>query len=110
VDAGANIEADGAVFGGGTPMADAVAFGQWMAARRLLERGAQTNLWQAAALGLLDRVREHLAVVGRRVVLSGSPRRLRVARPATCRRRPGRETASERQDVSCVASVDVRAD
>jgi hypothetical protein len=52
LDAGADIEADGAVIGGGTPMADAVAFGQWKAARRLLERRARTNLWQAAALGL----------------------------------------------------------
>jgi hypothetical protein len=42
-------------------MADAVAFGQWVAARRLLERGARTNLWQAAALGLADRVRDELA-------------------------------------------------
>ena len=61
LDAGADIEADGAVIGGGTPMADAVAFGQWKAARRLLERGARTNLWQAAALGLADRVRDELA-------------------------------------------------
>jgi hypothetical protein len=41
--------------------ADAVAFGQWRAARRLLERGATTNLWQAAALGLADRVSNELA-------------------------------------------------
>lgn len=61
LDAGADIEADGAVIGGGTPIADAVAFGQWAAARRLLERGARTNLWQAAALGLVDRVRDDLA-------------------------------------------------
>jgi ketosteroid isomerase-like protein/ankyrin repeat protein len=61
LDAGADIEADGAVIGGGTPMADAVAFGQWKAARRLLERGARTNLWQASALGLFDRVRDQLA-------------------------------------------------
>jgi ketosteroid isomerase-like protein len=61
LDAGADIEAEGAVIGGGTPIADAVAFGQWKAARRLVERGADTNLWQAAALGLLDRVRQHLA-------------------------------------------------
>ena len=61
LDAGADIEADGAVIGGGTPMADAVAFAQWAAARRLLERGARTNLWQAAALGLADRVRDELA-------------------------------------------------
>jgi uncharacterized protein len=59
--AGADLEADGAVIAGGTPMADAVAFGQWAAARRLLERGARTTLWQAAALGLLERVREELA-------------------------------------------------
>jgi hypothetical protein len=61
LDAGADIEAGGAVIGGGTPIADAVAFGQWNAARRLLERGARTNLWQAAALGLIDRVRDALA-------------------------------------------------
>ena len=61
LDAGADIEADGAVIGGGTPMADAVAFGQWNAARRLLERGARTSLWQAAALGLGDRVQQELA-------------------------------------------------
>jgi uncharacterized protein len=61
LDAGADVEADGAVIGGGTPMADAVAFGQWAAARRLLERGARTNLWQAAGLGMVDRVRDGLA-------------------------------------------------
>jgi ankyrin repeat protein len=58
LDAGANIEAPGAVIGGGTPLADAVAFGQWKAAARLIERGAIANLWQAAALGLLGRVGE----------------------------------------------------
>ncbi|MEX0676218.1 MAG: ankyrin repeat domain-containing protein [Pirellulales bacterium] len=61
LDAGADIEAAGAVIGGGTPLADAVAFGQWKAARRLVERGAKTTLWQAAALGLMDRVEEHFA-------------------------------------------------
>src|SRR3954451_14416989 len=60
LDAGADIEAQGAVIAGGTAMADAVAFGQWEAARRLLGRGARTNLWQAAALGLADRVRDEL--------------------------------------------------
>ena len=58
LDGGADIEASGAVFTGGTPMSDAVVFGQWRAARRLLERGATTTLWQAAALGLVDRVRD----------------------------------------------------
>ena len=61
LDAGADIEAPGAVIGGGTPLADAVAFGQWQAARRLVQRGARTTLWQAAALGLLDRIQEHFA-------------------------------------------------
>jgi hypothetical protein len=57
LDAGADIEAPGAVFTGGPPMSDAVVFAQWRAARRLLTRGATTTLWQAAALGLIDRVR-----------------------------------------------------
>jgi len=58
LDGGADIEAPGAIFTGGAPMSDAVIFAQWRAARRLLERGATTTLWQAAALGLLERVRE----------------------------------------------------
>lgn len=58
LDAGADIEAPGAVIAGGTPLDDAVGFGQWNAARRLVERGAQTAIWHAAALGLMNRV-EH---------------------------------------------------
>ena len=61
LDHGADIEAPGSVIGGGTPMADAVAFGQWQAARRLLERGASTTLWQAAALGLMSRLEQLFA-------------------------------------------------
>lgn len=61
LDAGADINAPGAVIGGGTPMADATAFAQWAAARLLLDRGAATNLFEAAALGLDDRVRAILA-------------------------------------------------
>lgn len=53
LDAGADIEAPGAVFTGGTAISDAVIFANWPAARRLLERGARTTPWQAAALGLL---------------------------------------------------------
>src|SRR5215469_15027157 len=60
LDHGADIEAPGSVIGGGTPLSDAVAFGQWKAARRLVERGARTTFWQAAALGLMDRVDEYL--------------------------------------------------
>jgi len=61
VDAGADIEAPGAIIGGGTPLADATAFGQWKAARRLVERGARATLWHAAALGLMDQIEAHLA-------------------------------------------------
>jgi ankyrin repeat protein len=56
LDAGADIEADGGVIGGGTPLTDARAFGQWQAARRLVERGAKTGLDDAATLGLMDRL------------------------------------------------------
>ncbi|WP_314622534.1 hypothetical protein [Streptomyces stackebrandtii] len=38
VAAGADIAADGAVIAGGTPLADARAFGQWRAAHRHLDR------------------------------------------------------------------------
>ncbi|GAC1469569.1 MAG: hypothetical protein PVSMB1_17990 [Gemmatimonadaceae bacterium] len=62
IDAGADIEASGAVIGGGTPLADATAFGQWKAAHRLVERGARTTLWDAATLGLMDRLEGYLAV------------------------------------------------
>jgi uncharacterized protein len=61
LDRGADIEAQGSVIGGGTPLADAVAFGQWKAAWRLIERGAKATLWQAAALGLMDRVAKFFA-------------------------------------------------
>ena len=57
LDAGADIEAPGAIFTGGSPMSDAVVFAQWNAARRLLARGAKTTFWQSAALGLLDNLR-----------------------------------------------------
>ena len=58
--AGADIEAPGAVLGGGSPLADAVGFGQWNAARLLVDRGAATRLADAAALGLLDRLDSQL--------------------------------------------------
>jgi ankyrin repeat protein len=61
LDAGADIDAGGAVIGGGTAISDACAFAQWNAARRLIEHGATTRLWEAAALGLMDRIAEHFA-------------------------------------------------
>jgi ankyrin repeat protein len=57
LDAGADIEAPGAVIAGGTPLDDAVAFAQWRAAHRLVERGAQVALWHAAALGQMDTIK-----------------------------------------------------
>ncbi|WP_326640292.1 ankyrin repeat domain-containing protein [Streptosporangium sp. NBC_01755] len=60
LDAGADIEAPGSCIGtGGTAMTDACAFGQWNAARRLVERGASTTLWESATLGLMDRIITH---------------------------------------------------
>jgi ankyrin repeat protein len=61
LDAGADIEARGAVIGGGTALDDAVAFAQWNAARRLVARGALPSLWNASALGLLAQVEESFA-------------------------------------------------
>lgn len=61
IAAGADIEASGAVIGGGTPLADARGFGQWRAARRLLEHGARADLQDAATLGLLDQVETFLS-------------------------------------------------
>lgn len=56
LNVGADIEAKGAVIAGGTPLADATAFGQWDAARRLVAHGASVNLFEAAALGLESEV------------------------------------------------------
>jgi len=61
VDTGADVEASGSVIDGGPPLSDAVAFGQWRSAHRLVERGARATLWHAAALGLMDRVIDHFA-------------------------------------------------
>jgi ankyrin repeat protein len=59
LDAGADIEAPGAVIAGGTPLADATAFGQWKAARRLIERGAKTNYFADASLGPIDNLHDY---------------------------------------------------
>lgn len=62
LDAGADIEAPGASIAGGTPLDDAVGYGQWLAAHRLVARGARVDrLWHAAALGMTARVEELLA-------------------------------------------------
>lgn len=56
LDLGADIEATGAIFTGGTPLSDAVVFANWAAARSLVARGARPTWWQAGALGMLDLV------------------------------------------------------
>lgn len=61
LDAGADIEAPGAVIAGGTPLDDAVAFAQWRTAHRLVERGAQIAIWHAAALGQMDLIEAYFA-------------------------------------------------
>ena len=57
IDGGADIDmADGSI---GTPLDNAVGYGCWSVARLLVERGARVeNLWVAAALGMVDRLRE----------------------------------------------------
>ena len=59
LDAGADIEHRGSSIDGGPPLSSAAGYGQWAAARRLVERGARTVLWHEAALGLMP------AIVGR---------------------------------------------
>jgi ankyrin repeat protein len=62
LDCGANMEVRGASIAGGTALEDAVGYGQWQAARRLVERGAKVEkLWHAAALGIMPLVEAHFA-------------------------------------------------
>lgn len=60
IDGGADVEVpDGSI---GTPLDNAIGYGCWNVARLLIARGARVDkLWHAAALGMLDRVRELLA-------------------------------------------------
>jgi ankyrin repeat protein len=60
IDAGADLETPGGSIG--TPLDNAIGYGCWHVARRLVERGAHVDkLWHAAALGLVTRVEELLA-------------------------------------------------
>lgn len=59
IQAGADLEAPGGSIG--TPLDNAIGYGCWHVARRLVERGARVDkLWHAAALGLLPRLDELL--------------------------------------------------
>ena len=59
IDAGANLDVpNGSI---GTPLANAVGYGCWNVARLLVAGGAIVNgLWEAAALGLLERLEQLL--------------------------------------------------
>jgi uncharacterized protein len=61
LDGGADSEAPGAFNNVGGPLDNAVGYGQWNAARRLVERGARVKLWHAAALGLTDAIEQRFA-------------------------------------------------
>lgn len=63
ISGGADIEAAGGSIAGGTPLSNAVGYGCWHVARLLVDSGASVDsLWQAAALGLRERVEELLDV------------------------------------------------
>jgi ankyrin repeat protein len=60
MDAGADLEAAGGSIG--TPLDNAIGYGCWHVARRLVHRGARVDkLWHAAALGLMTRLEQLLA-------------------------------------------------
>jgi ankyrin repeat protein len=74
LDAGADIEHEGSSIDGGPPLSSAVGYGQWAAARRLVERGARTLFWHDAALGLMP-------AITRRVEGGPSPQREALSGP-----------------------------
>jgi uncharacterized protein len=62
IDGGADIEAPGGSIAGGNPLGNAVGYGCWHVARLLVARGSTVDsLWQAAALGMYERVEQFLA-------------------------------------------------
>jgi ankyrin repeat protein len=56
LDTGADLEHAGPSIDGGPPLSSAVGYGQWAGAQRLVARGAKTQLWHEAALGMMDAV------------------------------------------------------
>jgi hypothetical protein len=61
IDGGADLEVPGGSVG--TPLDNAIGYGCWHVARLLVARGASVDaLWHAAALGMLTRLDELLAV------------------------------------------------
>jgi uncharacterized protein len=63
IEGGADLEAPGGSISG-TPLGNAVGYGCWRVARLLVQHGARVeSLWQAAALGMAQRVDELLEAV-----------------------------------------------
>jgi uncharacterized protein len=61
IDGGARLDIPGGSIG--TPLDNAIGYGCWHVARLIVERGAPVDaLWHAAALGMLGRLEELLAV------------------------------------------------
>lgn len=60
LDFGASVDVPGSIIGDLGPIADAAVFGGQRAGRRLVERGARMNLFQAAALGFPGQVQAKL--------------------------------------------------
>ncbi len=59
LDGGANLESTGGSIAKGTPLDNAVAYGCWNVAHRLVARGARVDkLWHAAGLGMLARIEQ----------------------------------------------------
>ena len=56
LEAGASIGAAGSSIDGGSPLSCAVGYGQWAAARRLVERVVPGRSWHEAALGLMPSI------------------------------------------------------
>lgn len=61
LDAGADLEHEGSSIDGASSLSSAVGYGQWAAARRLVDRGARTQLWHEAALGMMPEINRRLA-------------------------------------------------
>jgi ankyrin repeat protein len=64
LDAGADIECPGSSIGGGPPVQSALGYGQWLAVRRLFERGATATLSVCVVLGLTERAADIIAAGG----------------------------------------------
>ena len=64
IDHGADLNPDGGVIAGGTPLGDATAFGCWNAARALVSRGADAGVFDLASLGMTNELLAKLSQDG----------------------------------------------